>query len=298
VHIVVGGASGFLGRSLVARLRDQGHRVTRLERSDSPGDDASSWDPAAGRIDQGLINDADAVVNLSGAAISRWPWSAAYRRELLDSRLGATSTIATAVAAATRPPALVSASGMSVYGADRGDELLDESAGPGAGFLADVCRRWEAAAAPAVEAGSRVSFVRTSMVMHRDGGTLRLMLPAWKAGLGATLSSGSQYFSIISRDDWVRGVEFLLTTPAVSGAFNFANPSPVTNAEFTKALASAVHRPSLLRAPRFAMRLVLGRLADELLGSLRLRPAALTAAGFAFEHPDLESTLAAALRKP
>jgi len=298
MHVVVGGASGFLGRSLAARLRGQGHRVTELVRSGPAGDEASTWNPAAGHVDQGLINDADAVVNLSGAPIARWPWTASYRRELLESRLGATSTLAAAIAAAPTPPVLVSASGMSVYGADRGDEMLPETAGDGPGFLADVCRQWEAATLPAQEAGARVSFVRTSSVMHRDGGTLKLMLPVWKAGLGAKLSSGSQFFSVISRDDWVRGVVFLLTHEDASGPFNFANPAPATNAEFTKALAAAVHRPAVLRAPGFAMKLALGGLAPELLGSLRLQPAALTAAGFAFEHPDLESTLDAALRKP
>jgi uncharacterized protein (TIGR01777 family) len=296
MHVVVGGASGFLGTALTTHLRARGHQVTRLVRSGEPGDDASSWDPYAGAVDQQLIDRADAVVNLTGAPISKWPRTAATKDEIRSSRLAATSTLAKAVATSSTPTAFISGSGMSWYGTDRGDEVLTEASSAGSGFLAEVSQAWEAAAAPAVDAGARTCFVRTSLVLDKDGGVLKLMLPAWKLGGGARLGSGRQYMSLISRHDWVRGVEFLLEHDDASGPFNFASPAAVTNAEFTDALGDAVHRPTFLAVPGFAIRAVLGGISDDLLGSLQVSPAALTAAGFTFADPDLRATLESALR--
>ncbi|MET1038761.1 MAG: TIGR01777 family oxidoreductase [Aeromicrobium sp.] len=295
MHVVVGGASGFLGSALTTHLRDRGHRVTRLIRSGVPADDASVWDPAAGRIDQVLIDRADAVVNLSGSPISQWPRTKARKREILASRLTATSTLAAAVAASSTPTVFISGSGMSWYGTDRGDEILTEASSPGTGFLADVSHQWEAAAAPAVEAGARTCFVRTSLVLAKDGGVLALMLPVWKLGGGARLGSGRQHMSLISRHDWVRGVEFLLEHDDASGPFNFAMPEGVTNAEFTDLLGDAVHRPTFLAVPGFAVKAALGGISDDLLGSLRVSPAALGEAGFTFSEPDLRSAFESAL---
>jgi uncharacterized protein (TIGR01777 family) len=296
MHVVVGGASGFLGTALTAHLRARGHVVTRLVRSGDASADASRWDPYAGTVDQRLIDRADAVVNLTGAPISKWPRTARAKDQIRSSRLAATTTLATAVAASSTPTVFISGSGMSWYGTDRGDEELTESSGPGTGFLAEVSQAWEAAAAPAVDAGARTCFVRTSLVLSKDGGVLKLMLPAWKLGGGARLGSGRQHMSLISRHDWVRGIEFLLEDETASGPFNFASPSAATNAQFTDALGEAVHRPTFLAVPGFAIRAVLGGIADDLLGSLRVSPAALTSAGFTFADPDLRATVESALR--
>jgi uncharacterized protein (TIGR01777 family) len=295
MHVVVGGASGFLGSALTKRLRSDGHQVTRLVRSGGPADDASLWDPANGLLDQSAIDRADVVVNLSGSSISRWPRTRARKREILQSRVCATSTLAKAVASSPTPPALISGSAMAWYGADRGAEVLTESSSPGTGFLADVVHAWEGAAQPAVDAGARVCFVRTSLVLDADHGILALMLPAWKLGGGAKLGNGSQYMSLISVNDWIRGVAFLIETPEANGAFNLVMPGASTNAEFTDALAKAVHRPTFLAAPRFVLKAALGGAAEDLLGSLRLSPTALLDAGFSFEQPDLTTTLAAAV---
>jgi uncharacterized protein (TIGR01777 family) len=295
VHVVVGGASGFLGTALTTHLRARGHEVTRLVRSGDGSADASRWDPYAGRVDQQLIDRADAVVNLTGAPISKWPRTAKTKDEIRSSRLAATSTLAKAVAASSTPTVFISGSGMSWYGTDRGDEQLTESSSPGSGFLAEVSQAWEAAASQAVDAGARTCFVRTSLVLDQDGGVLKLMLPAWKLGGGARLGSGRQYMSLISRHDWVRGIEFLLENDDASGPFNFVGPADATNAEYTDALGEAVRRPTFLAVPGFAVKAALGGISDDLLGSLRVKPEALTRAGFTFADPDLRSVLESAL---
>jgi uncharacterized protein (TIGR01777 family) len=295
MHIVVGGASGFLGSALSTHLLSRGHQVTRLIRSGQPGDEASLWDPAAGYADQALIDRADAVVNLSGSPISKWPRTKARKDEILSSRLSATSTLAKAVAASSTPTVFISGSGMSWYGTDRGNEVLTELSSSGSGFLADVSQQWEAAAAPAIDAGARTCFIRTSLVLSKDGGVLALMLPVWKLGGGARLGSGRQQMSLISRHDWVRGVEFLLEHDEASGPFNFAMPHAVSNAEFTDILGDAVHRPTFLAVPAFAVKAALGGLSEDLLGSLHVSPAALTDAGFIFSEPDLPAAFASAL---
>jgi len=296
MRVVISGASGFLGGALVTHLRDLGHQVTRLVRAGSPGDDASLWDPSTGRLDQILIERADAVINLSGAPVAHWPWTESHRRKVHDSRVSSTLTLAEAIAEAPRPPVFLSASAMGLYGSDRGSEKLTETSPRGEGFLSDVVRDWEAATAPARDAGARVCNLRTSLVMHKDGGTLKTMLPIFKLGLGGKLASGEQYFSVISRRDWVRAVTFLLETESAEGPFNLANPNPVTNAEFTRQLARAIDRKALLPVPAFALKIALGSLSNELLGSLRVIPEHLEAEGFGFSEPDLASTLAAALR--
>lgn len=296
MQAVIGGASGFLGTALTQHLRQRGHQVTRLVRSGEPADDTSSWDPHTGRIDQIVIDRADVVVNLSGASVARWPRTPARCREILDSRTSATSTLAKAVAASASPPAFISASGMSKYGVDRGDEVLTETSSAGEGFLPDVIHAWEGAASPAIDAGARVCFIRTSLVLDGKDGVLRFMLPAWKLGGGAKLGHGRQWMSFISLHDWLRAAEFLIESPGLTGPFNFAAPGAVTNAEFTDVLGEAVRRPTFLVAPQFVLKLALGGIADDLLGSLRVAPTALTDAGFTFAEPDLRSALASALR--
>lgn len=297
MHVVVGGASGFLGRTLVAHLRERGHQVTRLVRSGEPAADASLWDPRTGRIDQVVIDRSDAVVNLSGSQIIHWPPTGRYRRELLASRIDTTTTLARAVAASPSPPALISASGMSYYGSDRGEEVLTESSDPGSGgFLPEVVHRWENATSPAVEAGARVCLIRTTAAMHRSGSILGTALPIFKLGLGGRIGSGRQYMSMLSRTDWIRAATFLVEHDDVSGPFNFGMPNPVTNAQFTDALGKALHRPTRLVVPSFALRTLAGSLGEDLLGSLRLEPAALLKAGFTFEHAHIDAVLEDALR--
>lgn len=294
MHVVIGGASGFLGSALADHLTADGHTVTRLVRGRATTASESSWDPATGHVDQGAIDRADAVVNLSGSPISQWPRTAKRRHEILTSRLGATTTLAEAVAKAPNPPAFLSGSGMSWYGVDRGTERLTEADGPGSGFLAEVSQQWEAAARPAIEARARACFLRTSLVLDSAGGVLKLMLPAWKLGGGARLGSGRQRMSLITRADWVRAVAHVLTHD-ISGPVNLAMPDSVTNAEFTDALGRAVRRPTFLAVPGFAVRAVLGGIAEDLLGSLDVVPQVLTDSGFEFEAPDVTTALAHAI---
>jgi uncharacterized protein (TIGR01777 family) len=295
LRIVVGGASGFLGSALVEQLRTGGHDVVRLVRRPETAADSFAWDPTAGVVDQALIDSADVVVNLSGAPISHWPPTKRWQEELLSSRLGATTTLAGAIAQSPQPAALLSASGMSAYGEDRGDEILTETSSPGDGLLADVVHAWEAATQAAADAGGRVCLLRTTLAVHRSGGLLKPQLPAFKLGLGAKLGSGRQYMSLLSRQDWVRAVTFLAEQPGLSGPFNLGIPADVTNAEFSDAVAAAVGRKRRLAAPEVALRLAAGPIADDLLGSLRIKPQALLDAGFTFEHPDLASVVDAAL---
>jgi hypothetical protein len=294
VRVVAGGASGFLGGPLVDDLRAHGHEVLRLVRTPENRADSFAWDPQSGAVDQALIDSADVVVNLSGAPISHWPPTKKWQEEVLSSRLGATSTLAAAIARSPEPAAFLSASGMSAYGADRGDEILTETSTPGAGFLADVVHAWEAAAEIASDAGSRVCFLRTTLAVHRSGGLLKPQLTAFKLGLGAKLGTGRQYMSLISRRDWVRAVTFLAEHD-VSGPVNLAMPGDATNTEFSDAIAAAFGRKRRLAAPRFAIELGAGPVADDLLGSLRVKPQALLDAGFMFDHPDLASVVDAAL---
>ena len=296
MRIVIGGASGFLGSALVEQLRSHGHHVTRLVRRGAPGDDSSHWDPDAGVVDAEVINQADAVINLSGAPIAHWPWTKTYKREISSSRINCTMTLAQAVADSPARPAFISASGMSAYGSDRGNEVLTESSSSGTGFLADVVHDWEAAASPAIDSGSRVCFIRTSLVLDQGGGTLKFLLRIFKLGLGGRVGSGQQYFSVVSLADWVRGVEFLTTNGTSSGPYNLTNPHPVTNAEFTKELGHALHRATIFAIPAFVLRIAAGGLADEALGSLRVVPERLLSESFGFADPDISSVISSALK--
>jgi uncharacterized protein (TIGR01777 family) len=295
MKVVVGGASGFLGAALVDRLRAHGHEVTRLVRSADAASDAFRWNPRGGAVDQSVIDAADVVVNLSGEPISHWPPTKRWQEEVLASRLAATSTLATAIARAPKPPVFLSASGMSAYGADRGEEILTESSSDGPGFLADVVRAWESATQAASDAGGRVCLLRTTLAVDRSGGLLKPQLPAFRLGLGARLGSGHQHMSLISRSDWVRAVEFLAAGDDLSGPFNLGIPGDATNAEFTDAVATAVGRKARFAAPSAAIKLGAGPVAEDLLGSLRVKPQALLDAGFTFDHPDLASVVDAAL---
>lgn len=299
LHIVIGGASGFLGSHLTDHLRGRGHRVTRLVRRPATADDESTWDPYAGTVDTDLVASADVVVNLAGAPTAGNPHSASWARELRESRIATTRTLAKAVAAAPHPPAFLAGNAVGYYGdhsAEGSAVLTEESASVGDSMMTVLTRDWQAAAEPAGAGGARLCLLRTAPVMDRHAPPLKQMRLAWKAGLGARLGDGSQYFPIVSLRDWLAAVTFLAEHDTASGPFNICAPRTPTNAEFTKALARAVRRPALLVAPAPVLRIAGGRMAPELLGSMNLRPAALEDLGHEFVDRDVTAVLAAGLR--
>jgi uncharacterized protein len=293
MDIAVTGASGLIGTTLVEALTADGHRPVRLvRRSPRPGEDAISWDPAAGAIDADSLEGIDAVVHLAGEGIAEKRWNPAQKARILDSRVDGTTLLATTLAGLDKRPAvLLSGSAIGYYG-DRGDEELTEASPPGDIFLADVCKAWEAATATAEAAGIRVAHLRTGIVLDAHGGALAKTLPLFKLGLGGRLGSGKQWWSWISADDEVGAIRFLLHAD-VSGPVNLTAPQPVTNAEFTKVLGQVLGRPTLLPVPAFGPKVLLGgELAEQLLfTSARVLPMALTDAGYQFATPDLESGL-------
>ena len=301
MRVVAAGVSGFLGTALRDALARQGHQVVTLVRGEASGPTQSRWDPYAGQVDRDVIAAADAVVNLAGAPIARWPWNRSYKRTLLQSRVQTTRTLAHALVDTHDPGRAVvwlNASGVGAYGEGRGDEVLTEDSATGSGFLADVVRQWEAETQPAQDAGVRVCRLRTSVVLDKRGGALPLMLAPFRLGGGARFGSGHQYFAVISLRDWVSATLHLMTQTGFSGVYNLALPTPPTNREFTEALARQLHRPALLAVPTAPLRLVLGDLSNELLESLRVVPQRLLDAGFSFADPDVRAALATAMSPP
>jgi uncharacterized protein (TIGR01777 family) len=293
-RIAITGASGMIGRALSASLRKDGHEVVSIGRGSTSD---VVWDPARGTIDRTRLEGVTAVVHLAGANVGE-RWTATHKRAIVESRVQGTACIAEASAALVqRPRVLVSASAVGIYG-DRGDEWLDESAGPGGDFLSSVARQWEGAADAARAAGIRTVHPRIGIVLSSDGGALAKLLPVFKLGGGSMLSTGRQYMSWISLGDVVRVLRFAIDEATISGPVNAVAPEPVTNAEFTRDLAAAVHRPILLPAvPAFALRALFGEMADgTLLASQRVRPRVLIDAGFSFVHDQLPGALAALIR--
>lgn len=287
-----------LGTALHHALLTSGRETRQLVRRSPANDDQIQWDPAASPAipDIATLTGLDAAIHLGGANLASHRWTAAWKREIRSSRVDSTRALAMALAALPqRPAVLLVASAVGIYG-DRGDELLDESSPPGKGFLAEVCREWEAAAEPARQAGIRVVHVRFGVVLDPASGALAKMLPIFRLGLGGRLGSGRQWMSWISLADAVSAILFALDDTTISGPINLAAPHPVTNAEFTQALGHALHRSAILPAPAFALRLALGQIADDaLLASARAVPTRLLSAGFRFAHPAIDSALAAAL---
>lgn len=295
MHLVVAGASGFLGTHLVTELRARGHRVTTLTRGEATGPDQSSWDPYVGRVDAELVADADVVVNLAGSPTLGNPHSAKWARELRESRVTTTRLLAETIAAASTPPAYLAGNGISVYG-DHGDQVLDEgSDSRGDALLTQVTRVWEAAAQPAVDAGARVCILRTAPVMDKDAPPLKQLKLLFSLGGGAKLGDGRQHMAMISLRDWIGAVVHLAEHDTASGPFNLCCAIAPTNAEFTRALASALHRPAFVPAPAALIRLAAGELAPELLGSLNVVPAALEANGYPVVDRDVTEVLRTAL---
>jgi uncharacterized protein (TIGR01777 family) len=291
-RVVITGGSGLIGRALTAALRTRGAEVVCLGRAPT-GPDAIAWDPRTGYLDAGVFEGATAVVNLAGRSIAQGRWTARVRAEILESRVRATRLLVNTIAKAhARPAVLVSASAVGYYG-DRGDEVLDESSSPGQGFLAGVTQAWEVEARRAEARGVRVVCTRFGIVLARKGGALDPLLPLFRLGVGGPLGSGRQWWSWIHIDDLVAVILAALTTPAMKGPVNVVSPSPTTNREFARALGAVMHRPALLPAPAFAIRLIKGAMADEMiLSSQRVVPAKLQAHGFAFHWKELGPALA------
>lgn len=293
MKIAITGASGLIGRSLATSLTNDGHQVVPVVRRPTSGAAESiEWNPANGTIEAAKFEGVDAVVHLAGAGIGDKRWSDSYKREILESRTKGTALLASTLASLTTPPSvMVSGSAIGYYG-DTGDTAVDETAPAGNDFLAKVCVDWEAAAAPAIEAGIRVPFLRTGIVLTADGGALAKMLPLFRFGLGGRMGSGKQWWSWISMADEIGAIRWLIDHD-ISGPVNATAPSPVTNREFTKALGEAMHRPTLAPVPSFGPKLLLGgELADALLfTSTRVLPSVLEDSGYSFAHPTIEAGL-------
>jgi uncharacterized protein len=297
MRIAVTGSSGLIGTALVPALRADGHQVTRLVRGGSAGADTIAWDPRAdgGGLDPRSLDGVAAVVHLAGAGVADRRWTESYKTEIRDSRVHGTTALVSALTAMTTPPGvLLCASAIGWYGDVAGREV-DESSPAGTGFLAGVVRDWEAAAAPAGQAGIRVVTMRNGLVLSPHGGVLARLLPLFRLGLGGRLGPGTQVISWIALSELVAVMRFLLAHDDIAGPVNATTPNPVTNREFTSVLAATVHRPAVLTVPVPVLRTVIGGASSELLSSARVLPRRLLAAGYPYQHPGLAGALAAEL---
>ncbi|GAA0462226.1 TIGR01777 family oxidoreductase [Streptomyces stramineus] len=298
MRIAITGSTGLIGTALVRSLTADGHSVVRLVRRPARSRGEVSWDPERQWVDTGGLAGCEAVVHLAGAPIGGHRWTAAYKKEIRDSRVLGTAAVAEALASLDAPPrVLVSGSAIGIYG-DTGDRPADESTPPGHGFLADVCQEWEEAAAPAAEAGVRTVHARTGLVVARGGGAWAKLFPLFRLGLGGRLGDGRQYWSFIALDDHIAALRHLLDSGDVSGPVNLTAPHPVTNREMTAVMGRVLRRPTLFPAPAPALKLALGELAGDVLGSQRVLPRRLLDSGFSFDCPTAESAVRAALGEP
>lgn len=286
-RIAVSGASGLIGTALVGKLKSEGYTVQRLVRRPTVSSEEIYWNPANSEIDIAALEGVDAVIHLAGAGVGDKRWTKKYKAEILNSRLLGTTTIANAVAQ-VKPKVFISASAIGWYG-ETGNRAVVESDRGGDDFLAAVCREWEAAADLAGDV--RTVKLRTGLVLDPTGGALGRMLPLFRFGLGGKLGNGKQWWSWITLHDQLRAILFLLENEKISGAVNLTAPNPVTNQEFTSALARALRRPALFPAPVFVLKLALGGFSTEILGSKKVLPAALQEAGFNFDFPHISPAL-------
>jgi uncharacterized protein (TIGR01777 family) len=289
--ILVSGASGLIGSALTRALRSQNVQVKRLVRRRASEPDEVSWNPVRQEIDPRAMDGVTAVVNLAGENLSQ-RWTSGARQRIRDSRIQATTLLARTVAGSNpRPRVFLSASAMGIYGTHR-DDPVDEGATLGDDFLASVCKEWEAATGPAADAGVRVAFSRTGLVMSREGGVLAKLLLPFRLGLGGKLGGGRQWMSWIALTDVVRVLRFIVDNESIRGPVNVVGPNPVTNAEFTDTLGRVLGRPTVTVVPAFALKLALGQMAeDTALASQRVVPRRLNDAGFQFEFPSLQAAL-------
>ena len=293
--VLLSGGSGMLGTAISRALVQRGVTLLRLVRRSTAGPDELQWDPAgAGVAEPERLEGLTAAVHLSGANVAAQRWTAQYKREMGASRVKSTAILAGALARLKRPPqVLVMASAIGFYG-DRGDEVLAEDAAAGQGFFPELCAAWEAASRPAEKAGIRVAHLRFGMVAGKKGGAIERLAPVFRMGLGGRLGNGRQWVSWVHEEDAVAAALFALGCEKLAGPVNVTAPEPVRNAEFTRELAQAVHRPAILPVPAFGLRLIFGEMANEaLLASARVIPRQLQQAGFVFAYPRLRDALAA-----
>ncbi|MGR3873048.1 TIGR01777 family oxidoreductase [Streptomyces graminifolii] len=293
-RIAVTGASGLIGSALVRSLTADGHEVVRLVRRAARSSAEVCWDPEGQYVDAAGLDGCDAVVNLAGAGIGDHRWSDEYKKQVRDSRVLGTAALAEAVATLDRPPRVwVNGSAIGFYG-ETGDRAVDEDAPPGDGFLPSLCVEWEEATAPVREAGIRTVFARTGLVVAREGGAWAKLFPLYKAGLGGHFGNGRQYWSFIALHDEVAAIRHLIDTEGLSGPFNLTAPNPLTNREISAAMGRVLRRPSLFTVPAPALKLALGEMSGEVLGSQRVLPKRLLESGFTFAFPEIEGAIRAA----
>jgi uncharacterized protein (TIGR01777 family) len=287
-QVAVTGSSGLIGSALVGQLRAEGYEVKKIVRRPVRNNDEIFWNPSVGEIDLAPLSQVDAIIHLAGVGVGDKRWSAAYKSEILNSRLLGTTTIATA-AKTLGVKKFISASAIGYYG-ETGNRSVSESDRGGEDFLSVVCREWEAAADLAIDIPTIK--LRTGLVLDPTGGALGRMMPIFKFGLGGKLGNGKQWWSWITLHDEIRAIIFLLNSKII-GPVNLTSPNPVTNQEFTAALARALNRPAIFPAPAFALRTALGGFSSEILGSKKIVPKVLTDAGFEFDYPHISAALTA-----
>ncbi len=290
MRVLISGYSGLVGTELSKQLRELGHEPVALVRRTATRDNEVSWNPGVEELDDKLMESIDAVVNLGGATTGRIPWTKKYMQAIISSRLDSTKTLVDAInRAKNQPRVLISGSASGIYG-NRGDEILNEDSGRGSGFLADLASQWEAEAA---KADTRVVYARTTMVMSKKLGALGRLLPLIKAGIGGPLGSGQQWWAWISLEDEARAIIHLINDEQASGPYNLTAPEPATCEQIVKSLGKALRRPTFLRVPTWAMRLLVGVAAEELLlCSQKMSANKLLDSGFKFKHPTLEKSVA------
>jgi len=295
--VAITGSSGMIGSALSESLRERGDRVVHLVRREPVSEDLPEgvqerrWSPEEHDLDPDTLEGVDAVVHLAGAGIGDHRWTASYKDQIRRSRIDGTETICGAVAELQQPVRMVSGSAIGYYGS-RGDDVLTEESGLGEGFLAEVCRDWEAATWRAQQAGASVALARTGIVLWPGGGAMARMLPLAKYGLAGPLGSGKQYWAWITLHDEVRALMFLIDRPGITGPVNLAAPTPQPQADVVKALGEQLNRPAVIPAPTIALRVALGEMAGDILGSQRALPTVLTEAGFSWDHEDLDAAMA------
>jgi uncharacterized protein len=295
MRIAVAGASGLIGSALARSLTADGHEVVRLVRRPAQAPGEVRWDPGRQDVDTAGLAGCTALVNLAGVGIGTHRWNAAHKKAVRDSRVQGTAALARACAALDEPPrVLVNGSAIGFYG-DTGARQVDEAAPPGEGFLPSLCVAWEEAAAPAREAGIRTVFARSGLVVAREGGAWQRLFPLFRAGLGGRIGNGRQYWSCIALRDEVAALRRLIDAEELAGPVNLTGPEPATNREVTAAMGRVLHRPTLLAVPAPVLRVVLGEMAGDVLGSQRVRPTRLLESGFRFSCPTVEDMLRAAL---
>lgn len=292
MRVLVSGSSGLIGRALLPQLVQAGHHVVRLVRRVPESVEGSIvWDPGAGQVETKAMSGFDGVIHLAGENIVG-RWTPSKKAAIRDSRVRDTHLLAKTLAVLpSRPAVLICASAIGYYG-ERGNELVDESSVPGTGFLSEVCAAWEAACAPAVEAGIRVVNLRIGVVLSPAGGALAKMLVPFRLGLGGIMGSGKQYWSWISLPDVLGAIQHVLATPTLSGPVNAVAPEAIPNADFTKALGQVLRRPTIFPVPGFGARLLMGEMADALLlSSTRVKPTQLLQSRYVYTHPRVSEAL-------